>query len=517
LYQVSHSAEEYPLGFDIMAWHWSKMFRLNLTVSRWIALGGICLCFLSACAHSQSASPTLQATPEKFSTKDVKALSPLSTKTPKPLPTIEAAPTLENTVNLRGQLVQFWYVREAGGEELMPKLVEEFNKTNQWGIRAEAVPYDSSGMMDEALRTAFEEKKLPAVLAGYSHDLRYWHSTGISLADLQAYIENSAWGLSKSDQQDFFPAIWTQDAQTPTGENTDALRLGLPWYRTGLVMLYNQSWAKDLGFDAPPTTPAQFRQQACAAAKANREDDQKGNDATGGWLIDSEPSTLLSWIFAFGGKVENTGQGGYEFENSETIDTLTFIHDLYTEGCAWRQDEPEKNEILSNRSALFLSASLRELVNLQAVRKSGSSDDVWTILPFPSRKGGAFDIFGPSLAVLKSTQTKQLAAWLFVRWLASPENQARWVLATETLPTRASVLPLLIGKQSGSSLWEKALDFLPYMHVEPALASWRSLRWALGDVMSQLTAPEFKGEQIPALLEALDQLAEEVQAQGSNK
>ncbi len=493
------------------------MFRLNLTVSRCIALGGICLCFLSACANSQSTSPTLQAAPEKLSTTEIKVLPPQSTKTPKPLTAIEAVPTVEKTVNLRGQLVQFWYVREAGAEELMPQLIDEFNKTNQWGIRAEAVPYGSTGLMDEALRKALEEKKPPAVLAEYSHDLRYWHSTGISLVDLQSYIDDPAWGLSTSDQRDFFPAIWVQDVQPPTGENKEALRFGLPWYRTGMVMLYNQSWAKDLGFNAPPTTPAQFRQQACAAAKANREDDEKENDATGGWLIDSEPSTLLSWIFAFGGEVENSRQAGYEFENPESIDTLTFIHELYTEGCAFRQDEPNKNEILTNRGALFLSVSLRELVSQQTVLQSGSNDDQWTILPFPSRKGGAFDIFGPSLAVMKSNQTKQLAAWLFVRWLASPENQARWVLATETLPTRASALPLLSGKHGGSSLWEKALGFLPYIHVEPALASWRSLRWALSDVMSQLTAPEFKGEQIPALLKALDQLAEEVQAQESKK
>ncbi len=293
------------------------MFRLNLTVSRWIALGGICLCFLSACANSQSSSSTLQAAPEKLPTTEIKVLPPQPTKTPKPLPVTEAVPTVGNTVNLRGQLVQFWYVREAGAEELMPKLVEEFNKTNQWGIRAEAVPYDSTGVMDEALRRALEEKKLPAVLAGYSHDLRYWHSMGISLADLQSYIDDPTWGLSTKDQRDFYPAIWMQDVQTPTEENKDALRFGLPWYRTGMVMVYNQGWAKDLGFDAPPTTPAQFRQQACAASKANREDDEKGNDATGGWLIDSEPSTLLAWIFAFGGEVENSGQGGYEFENPE--------------------------------------------------------------------------------------------------------------------------------------------------------------------------------------------------------
>jgi ABC-type glycerol-3-phosphate transport system substrate-binding protein len=405
-------------------------------------------------------------------------------------------------------------VREGGIEDFVPEFVEEFNQTNRWGIRVEAIPYDSSGEMDEALRSAFDIKKIPLVLAGYSHDLRYWDAKGIPLADLQFYLDDPAWGLSSDDQQDFYPLFWVQDAQAPPGDDAGGMRFGLPWYRTGLVMFYNQGWAEELGFDDPPATPYQFRQQACAAARANREDEDMENNATGGWLIDSEPSTLLAWIYAFGGQVEKNGEQGYEFESPEAVDALTFIHQLYTEGCAWKSHETEKHEKFANRQALFISSSLRELVNQQAAMEKVSSEDAWTVLPFPSRKGGTLDVFGPSLAITKSTQAKQLAAWLFVRWLVSAENQARWVSATRTLPTRVSVLPLLRGEKSRASQWESALALLPFAQVEPSFASWRSLRWALSDVVSQLVSPEFKGRQISDLLKTLDQLAEEVQARG---
>ena len=115
------------------------------------------------------------------------------------------------------------------------------------------------------------------------------------------------------------------------------------------------------------------------------------------------------------------------------------------------------------------------------------------------------------LKAVPGNSEKQLAAWLFVRWLASPEIQARWVLATGTLPTRISVLSLLKDKPEGSRQWEKALGLLPYAQVEPSFASWRTLRWALTDAMTQLLTPGFSGSQIPALLKELDQLAEEVQ------
>ena len=490
-----------------------RMARMYLTVCCWIALGVISLSSLAACGTSQNPSPAAQPTIKQLPTAAITNLPSKQTKTPTSLPPTEASPQVEITVNLQRQLVQFWYVREAGTEELAQKLVEEFNKTNRWGGWVEGVPQDSSGVMDEALRSALQEKKLPAILAGYSHDLQYWNAEGISLADLQPYLDDPAWGLASGDQQDFYPVIWAQDVLTNPVKGKEPARFGLPWYRTGLVMLYNQSWAEALGFDAPPATPAQFRQQACAAARANRGDDDRKNDGTGGWLITPEPSTLLSWIFAFGGQVEGAGQLGYQFESPASLDALTFIHELYTEGCAWRPDELDPHGTFVKREALFLSLSLPELLNQQAAFKDAGSTDEWTILPFPSRRGGAFDIYGPSLAVLKSTPEKQLAAWLFARWLASPENQARWVLASGTLPTRASVLPLLKGERRGPIQWEKALGLLPYAQVEPAFASWHRLRWALGDGMSQLLTPDFKGEQIPALLEALDQLAAEVHAQ----
>lgn len=485
-----------------------------LTVSYWIPLGLISLALLAACAGSKTALSTAQATQKKLPTAAITVLPSKSVKTSLPPTPTQASPQPAVTVDLQRQLIQFWYVRAAGAEDLAQKLVEEFNKTNRWGIRVEAVSHDSSGVMDEALVSALQEKKLPALLAGYSHDLQYWNAEGILLVDLQAYIDDPAWGLSSGDQQDFYPVIWAQDVLTQTGTKQRPVRFGLPWYRTGLVMLYNQSWAKELGFDTPPTTPSQFRQQACAAAKANREDADKENNGTGGWLVDRQPSALLSWIFAFGGQVEQSGQQGYQFDSPGSADALTYIHELYTQGCAWWLEELNQKEIFVNREALFTTESLQDLVEQQAAFRKAGSEDAWMVLPFPSRQGGSLDVFGPSLAVLKSTPEKQLAAWLFARWLASPENQARWVFSSGTLPTRASVLPLLKGEPVGSSQWEQALELLPYAHVEPALASWRTLRWSLGDVLSQMLSPGFKGSQIPALLKSLDKLAEEVLAQG---
>lgn len=494
-------------------WTGSKL-RTYLTVCCWIALGGIVFLSLAACRAAENLTPTLQTTQMPLPTAAITRLPSKNTQVPA-APAITAAPTPDEVLpELKGQVVQFWAVREPGAGDLLEELVKEFNDTNRWGIQVKARLYDSSGLLDEALAHALEEKELPDLLAGYSHDLRYWQGRGISLVDQEPFLADPAAGLSPAEQGDFYPVIWAQDILTSTVRGQAPARLGLPWYRSGLVMVYNLSWGESLGFAAPPATPAQFRQQACAAAQANQKDEEKENDGTGGWMILSEPTDLLSWIYAFGGQVEKAGDAGYQFDTPAAADALTYIHELYAERCAWQMDEPQPQIAFASRRALFITLSLTELTEMQAVMDEQGSADHWTILPFPSRRGGVFDIYGPSLAVHHSTTQKQMAAWLFARWLVSPEIQARWVLASGTLPTRASVLPLLREKPGSSIQWQKAMGLLPYAQAEPAYPSWRVLRWALADALGQTLTSGFEGKQIPAVLATLNQLAEEVQAEG---
>ena len=60
--------------------------------------------------------------------------------------------------------------------------------------------------------------------------------------------------------------------------------------------------------------------------------------------------------------------------------------------------------------------------------------DTWTVLGFPGPDQTGVVIYGSSYVVLKSTPQQQLASWLFVRWLLSPENQMKWVEVTGLFP-----------------------------------------------------------------------------------
>jgi len=78
-----------------------------------------------------------------------------------------------------------------------------------------------------------------------------------------------------------------------------------------LLLAYNTTWAKELGLNSLPVTPEEFKTQMCAANKSFLKDADLTNDGLGGWLINTDPVAMYSWLTAFG--VDLTPGEGYVF------------------------------------------------------------------------------------------------------------------------------------------------------------------------------------------------------------
>jgi len=114
-------------------------------------------------------------------------------------------------------------------------------------------------------------------------------------------------------------------------------------------------------------------------------------------------------------------------------------------------------------------------------------------------------VYGSSYVILKSTPEKQLASWLFARWLLSPENQKKWVEFTGLFPLRTSSLDLLGDYKDSHPQWAEAVALLPQAQIEPQLASWRKVRVMLGDgfdAMFHSNTPAGRVAEILAIMES---------------
>ena len=480
--------------------------RINLAIA--LLLGSVLM--LGACrAATRLDRPSDESVTTPTATKNSSLNPGGSPRIPKTTPLVSptSLPVSNLEINpeaLDGSVVDYWHVWQGEAQRLTDALVSEFNAANPWGIRVQASYIGDFDALSSQLLQAAQNGELPEIAVAYDHQALDWDAEENILVDLSNYINDPLWGLSPEEQADFYLVFWDHFA-------TDDLRLGVPALRSGQMLYYNTSWARELGFTSPPNTIAEFKEQACAAGRANLDDDASENDKTGGWIISTHPSTILGWLYAFGAPVSRPDRRGYRFDTAEVRNTFGFLRQLYEEGCAWLPEGQSSEAEFAQRLGLFVAGSLSSIPYQEAALKSADNADDWTVIPFPRGDGSpAIDVYGPNLVILKSSPEKQLASWLFIKWLLKPENQSRWALTTSSFPLQKSLSESMSKGKTGTAQWRTALDLLRYAQPEPQYRSWNVVRWALGDATTQLFRWYFTLEQLPDTVSLLDRTAAEL-------
>jgi ABC-type glycerol-3-phosphate transport system substrate-binding protein len=345
---------------------------------------------------------------------------------------------------------------------------------------------------------------LPNIAIGANYQIQSWISSGKPVTGLNSFVDDPEWGLSTEERSDFYSIFLEHDVN-------DQIRFGFPAVRTAPLLFFNTTWAEELGFTSPPRTPKEFKEQACAAALANSTNDLPQDDGTGGWLIDTTPEGILSWIHAFGSSILHPAGNGYQFNTPQTENSFLFLKELFDEGCAWELIESPAEVEFANRRALFITESLSDLKYQDSELDRAGNSDVWTVTGFPSPSGDAvITVFGPSFAIFAGSPEENLAAWLLIKWLSSPEQQAKIIEARGTFPPRASTLDFLASYARENPQWAAAQELLVNAQSEPGLESWKVVRWVLGDVGTQTFRYYFTPDRIPATLELMDETAAEL-------
>ena len=89
---------------------------------------------------------------------------------------------------------------------------------------------------------------------------------------------------------------------------------------------------------------------ACAAADANA-------DGTGGYILRDDASAVAAWTFAFGGDVLTEDGTGYVYNDQATVEAMTFLKEVYDDGCAYFFTEGYPNPEFAARRAIFTQGS----------------------------------------------------------------------------------------------------------------------------------------------------------------
>lgn len=426
------------------------------------------------------------------------AATQISAKTQTAEPALETVSSLQvNEEALRGLNITVWVPWYGLESDLFNTFVNEFNTQNEWGIQVSVENQINFSNMYENVTASLPRDEKPDLVIALPEHAQEWYADGV-VTDLTNYMSDPKFGV---DASDISSVILNQDI---AGE----ARVAFPAQRTAQFLLWNETWAGELGFNSMPASPADFQKQSCGAQKSMLTDAFAENDALGGWLVNTDSMTAYAWMQAFGGGVLE--EGNYRFLTPNNIDAFKFLRELSETSCTWQSTSADPLTAFANREALFITASLTDLSGIARAFASANNTDKWSVMLFPGEDKGVMPVYGSSYVILDTTDEEQLAAWLFVRWLVDNKQDARWVEATHLFPLHTSTLELLGDYEKTHPQWKQAVDLLPQGELQPQLASWRTVKIMLGDGFAHMYRVNTPSGQVAAILAQMETMSKDL-------
>jgi len=464
---------------------------------------GLLIVILSL-AGCGNATPT--PTPDPPEEEETEAPEPTSTPTPTAVVTAEETPTQENlptlTVDeddLAGLSIRFVHPWGGAEAQLIQQIATQFSMSNPYDIWVDVEALGGETAVLDALQMGQKSGDLPGLVALHPYQLSSLPEPYFTV-NLSNYFTDPGWGFSAEDQADI-PQVFI-DQMT-----VDGSLVALPIAPQATVLFVNQTWAEELDFSDAMTTMEDFQALACDATAANYGDIATDNDGTGGWLVNMDTNVLASWYRGFDGELDF--ESTPSFNNDAGRSAFGFLKSIYDEGCIWFGRKSEPYYYFSNRYAIMYAGSLDQIPLQTSWMDVAGSDDVWGVDGFPGVVDEVMLINGPGLMITADSAENQMAAWLFAKYLLTPEVQAKLAEQMFTLPVRTSAIDLLSDFSDAFPQWGQAAAMIENVEPLPISEAWGYSQWVLQDAVFRILQTD--ADQTNLILQQLDSMISELE------
>jgi len=407
-------------------------------------------------------------------------------------------------VDPSGQSIVFWHNHTKAREEALLAIVDEFNKTNEYGITVTAEYQGAYADIFNKMLPILNTADVPDLVVAYQNQAATYQLAD-SLVDMNTLVNSEKWGLSAEDQADFFPGFFAQDIFPNFGN----ARLGFPPNRSMEVLYYNQDWLTELGYTAAPQTPEQFKEMACKAAttpftKATAE-------GSYGYELSIDASRFASWTFAFGGDIYDYEKGEFTYNSQAAIDAMTFLQGLFTDNCAKLVTESYGDQTDFGNGTLLFSIGSSSGLPYYGTAASEGAGHAWSVAAIPyTTAEPTMNVYGASVSMPKSgSPERELATWLFLKYYTSKEVQTTWAEVSGYFPVRASVAEGLTDYFTANPAFKTSFDMLQYSHFEPPVPGYDFVREEVNAAMAAIA----DGADVKTTLDDLNTKANEILAE----
>ncbi|MGQ9677745.1 MAG: ABC transporter substrate-binding protein [bacterium] len=363
--------------------------------------------------------------------------------------------------------ITFWHAMGGPLGDALNTMVKEFEKTNP-DVAIHLVSMANYSSLSQKLMGAVQVNAPPHLAQMYESWTTQFYALN-KLVVIDSLI-HSPDGFTAEEVADFYPAF--------IEDNTwDGKIVTLPFNKSLPVFFYNIDLLAKEGYHEFPKNWDGLR--ALLRAFTDRKVGRYG----GAGIVNEG---------VFGALLLQQGGGYLDEENKKAlfnspagVKAAQFLAALVNEDSTvyYGAGYEPQNDFLAGKIACIQSTSVSwTFLKPNFTFKVG-------IAPFPVTGTPAVIGYGTNIGIFRTGTAEQIrAAWRFVKWFTSPQQQAKWATLTFYVPVRKSALNLpeyqkLIEDTPGL---QAALKQLDYLRFEPRNEAWFAGRRILGDALEKI-------------------------------
>lgn len=387
--------------------------------------------------------------------------------------------------------VVFWHAMGGPLGDTLEQMVDDYNRTHP-GVEIVAQYQGNYGQLRQKLLAAVGAGQAPTVSQAYSNWTEQLFRAG-AIVPLDPFIKGPD-GMSQADLDDFYPVFLEAN-------RWDGTTWSLPFNKSIYVTFYNATTFKELGLAAPATWDELLRVARASTLV------QGGEVVRYGYGMRPNVDHFALFFLTNGGEWLAPGYEKARFNEKAGVEALQFMVDLlHKYKAAYYITGYLDQDFAAGKVAAYATSVPGRPYMEQAV---GDKFE-WGVSPLPVRSSKRTPVAGTDLVIYAGAAAEQQReAWRFIKWLTSPEQTARWSVATFYLPVRQSAVnvPAFREYLRKDPRNGAALVLLPHAVTDPPIEQWEPIRNAISPAVEQA----FLLKATPQ--EALDQAAQKANAE----
>jgi ABC-type glycerol-3-phosphate transport system substrate-binding protein len=322
-------------------------------------------------------------------------------------------------------VIDYWHRSTGNAAAEWENLAIRFNEEMAGQVEVMTIAQGDVQELNQKIRAAASGGGLPGATMGDDYDITQYATNGI-IVPIDPFVSDPENGLSAEEIEDFLPGQFTRHKLAIYDDQMMAFPQGF----SAFTCFWNTEALAAAGFDGPPATWQEFPDHLRAVVQAN--------PGMTGWNIGGAGDRFISVLLTHGVQWLADDRQASNFDRPETVEILTWWKALADEGLlAVISGDDARNSFTSGQAVYYMDSS-------------GNTADIALAEPAFAWDCGLppqgannpepiTETYGPINAIPANDEAKQLAGWLWLKWLASPAAMAQWVMVTDYFPSRISV------------------------------------------------------------------------------